>query len=416
MSNYESYTTLNCDAVTIHPVVKRLIPNAQYADQYYQQLPLSYHEDNLIFEGCPMASLYGLQEQRTGSKGPGGGSDTDIKIDYSICCKLDLSSEDTRKFIEIIMAIYNKCAVNIDANKKTLGMAYFSLKHPEHSGFKEPFYYPTDCNTGERIVGRAPSIYWKLKQKNEQAVFYDNNNKFVPWHALEYMEMILIPTIHIRSVFINCNRASFQIDLVSAKILEMRPCNSISKQLDPQLSKWIVRYQQYSGDYLNYNPVQMYTIEKERRYRLPLMYNYGTKDNPLHDIFLLEGCEVNGSIQDNKMTCELEGPNQFTEMMCEFIKHCKYILNQTKGTFRILDVTNILKDPIANNRINLYLSQDPRRPTLFTDRTGKTMTLDPSNKKFRCIPLINVKHIEVKEGQAELKMELYSAIIITTLP
>jgi hypothetical protein len=331
----------------------------------------------------------------------------DVKIDYSICCKLDLSSEATRKFIEVIMTIYNKCAVTIEADKRSLRMPYFSLKHPE-MGFKEPIYHPTDHITGERIVGRAPSIYWKLKQRDEQTVFYGNNNEFIPWHALEYQELILIPTIHIRSVFIGGGRASFQISLISARILEMRSCNSVSKQLDPLLSKCIVRYQQYSRECFTFQQAEAHQYDKESWYRIPVMYNYGTDEQRKYDSFLLEGPEMDGILHDNKMTCELTGSNSCTETIHELIEVCKYVLNMLKGRIRISDVTGILHDPIDNNKLSLYLSKNPRKPTLFTDRNGKVVT---PNKNFRCIPLIHVKHIDVRNGRAELKMELHSAII-----
>ena len=420
MSTYQS---LNPDAIIVHPVVKRPIPNAN--DQYYEQLPLSYLQDELIFEGCPVTSPFGLQEQRTG--GP-----DNVKFTYSIYCKFNLSTESDCKFIDTMMTIYNKCALNIDDNKRTLKMHHFSSKHAEQTGFTNPLYYPTDRNTGARIVGRNPSIYWKLNQKDEQTIFYDNNNKFVPWHTLEYMEMKIIPTIHIKCVFIGYGRASLQIDLVSAKIVEMRPCNSLSKQLD-QSYNIIVRYSNYNTNHLIADPVHSIYQDKKEYHRVPLMYNYGTVDQPVHDIFLLEGPEVDAVINNNnEMISKIDPSNQkvthemitYCEMTCkidpkdqsvihELITFCKDILKQNKGRFQIRNLEYAMKDPIRKNLLKVFISEDPRKPTLFTDRDGMTIERDQMvNKKFRCVPLFHVKDLKVQDGQGQLRIELHSAIVI----
>jgi hypothetical protein len=376
-----------------------------------------------------MTSPYGLQELRTGEP-------DNVKVNYSIGCKLDLSSEATREFIELIMAIYSKCAQSIDDNKRALKMNYFSATQAERTGFNNPLYHLTDRNTGKKIMGRNPSIYWKLKPFEEQTIFY-NNDKLVPWHALEYMEMIIIPTCHIKGVYIGYGRACLQIDLVSAKILEMHPCNSISKQLDPSF-KMMVRYTQYDTSRLIADPVQ--TTHKEsilhhrnESHRIPLMYNYGTVEDPVYDICLVEGPETEAVIYNNnemrlksnpsnnkvthemitycEMTCKIDPKDQ--SVIYELVTFCKHILEQNKERFQIRDLGCAMRDPIRKNLMTVFISQDPRKPTLFTDRNGTAIARDQMlNKKFKCCPLFHIKDIKVQDGQGQLRIGLHSACVI----
>lgn len=421
----DSYTTIQQQAIMFDPIVK--IPNPNTNGGYYQQISLSYNQGDFIFEGCPMFSPSGLARKGSvcgvtewvadsgadsdASYEVGYGTEYEVKTHFTIFCKFDPTVKSQQDFIDTMTTIYHKCATVIETHKYELLMKAFSAKDPIRTGFKFPLHVKCDYKTGEILPGRGHIIFWEL---NDDTTFYDKNDRVVPRHELEYKEMTFIPTIHIKSIYIDgYSNTMLKMSIVSAKILEMYPCNSVSKQLGYK-SELIVSYQKYNNDHLIAEPNDLPTLDLFRigykSHTIRLSYNYGTEETLRYDIFLVDGTEMDTTwIQDKKIRCELDPSGQFVETMRKIFNHCKHILIRNKN---VTGSGAILEDPVKNNCITLSISQDRYMSTLFTDSKGDIISRDHLiNKKFKCIPLIHIKRIDLGLDHTVLNMHLHSAIV-----
>lgn len=230
---YITYENFEPEQLTCTPPEKKAIPNL-VPEQNYYQIPLMYNRgntdvkniDQFMLEGCVFESSFGIQTK----PGPGG------KIDNSIMCRLKTSNPGHLKFITTFNAIHRRCADILAPAKGTVKMPHFRATDPEATGLKSPIYRAIDETTGSPIEGRDPSIFFKLFSRGkepygEQTLFTNLKGEQIPWSLLKNVDLKFIPLIHVKRIYIGSGKASIQMEVISAIILEARARNTATQQM-----------------------------------------------------------------------------------------------------------------------------------------------------------------------------------------
>lgn len=236
-----SYDEYNVTRVSATSPETKTVPNTgpnavpPSPAQTYYQIPLMYNYgtdekkkiDDFIVEGCELTSDRGIVT-KTGQNN---------KVEHSVMVKFDINNPECAKFMKTIEDIHLGCAYILGQMKGPVKLFTFDYKNPAATGFKSPLYEPRDEATGEKIQGRAPSMFMKLFSRGsgpfaEQSLFTDLEGKPIPWSLLEAVEMKFIPLIHIKRIYIGGGKAILQMEIKSAIVTSVKARNSASTQTD----------------------------------------------------------------------------------------------------------------------------------------------------------------------------------------
>lgn len=114
-------------------------------------------------------------------------------------------------------------------------LSNFEAKNPGNV-LRRPLYIRTDPQTKKRVEGVAPSLYAKLYHRqygtiSEKTLFIDPQGKEIDWKCLYNVDVELIPVLQMSDLFVG-GKLSIRFQMVSAIVLDLRPRNSSSRQVD----------------------------------------------------------------------------------------------------------------------------------------------------------------------------------------
>jgi hypothetical protein len=185
---------------------------------------------DLFFE-LPAVNATGIrmkEEDKTGKNGPYK------KQNFSIMAKLELTDPKTRaeiqNAIDKIDEVHAKSCQLLAKCKGKVKMHDFDAQRPGGM-FKNPIYWPRDEVTGEKVPGKSPSMWLKLRNgKTNKTLFTDLNGHIVDWKLLTNVDVTLVPLLHFEKIYIG-SKASLQVHLASAIILKIAAAGTQSRQV-----------------------------------------------------------------------------------------------------------------------------------------------------------------------------------------
>lgn len=184
---------------------------------------------DLFFE-LPVVSATGIrmkEEENNGKTGPYK------KTNFSMMIKLDLADPKTRNEIQSALdkmdEIHSQSCKVLGACKGKVKMHDFDPQRPGGM-FKNPVYWPRDEVTGEKVKGKSPNIWVKLRSyKNNKTLFTDLNGKPIDWKLLTDVDITCVPLLHFEKIYIG-SKASLQVFIASAVILKVVPMGTETRQ------------------------------------------------------------------------------------------------------------------------------------------------------------------------------------------
>jgi len=97
--------------------------------------------------------------------------------------------------------------------------------------FKNPVYWHRDEVSGEKIKGKNPNIWVKLRNyRTNKTLFTDLNGQVIDWKLLTDVNITMLPLLHFEKIYVGA-KASIQVYLASAIILKIVPINTESRQV-----------------------------------------------------------------------------------------------------------------------------------------------------------------------------------------
>ena len=206
----------------------------------YNDIKLSYNYgtaeepiiQDLFFE-CPTVTSTGItKKEEPNTKGKDGKDYT--KTSYSMMLLFDLADGETRteslSALEKLDEVFNASCDAVASCKGKLKMHDFDPRRPGGS-FKNPVYWHRDETTGEKIKGKNPNIWVKLRPYgNNKTLFTDLKGQPISWDLLKDVNVTLLPLLHYEKIYVGA-KASLQIFLASAIVLKIVPAGTESRQL-----------------------------------------------------------------------------------------------------------------------------------------------------------------------------------------
>jgi hypothetical protein len=209
----------------------------QGGDINYNEIKLHYNYgtdnepiiDDLFLE-LPETTASGIMAKEEDAMGQNGPYK---KKSHSVMIKFDLSNQQNKPQYELALQkldeVHAACCYLLGSCKGKVKMHDFDATRPGGM-FKSPVYWPRDDNTGEKIKGKNPNLWVKLRAwKNSKALFTDVNGKAVSWDLLTDVDITFVPLIHIEKIYIG-SKASLQISLASAIITRVVPLGTQTRQ------------------------------------------------------------------------------------------------------------------------------------------------------------------------------------------
>lgn len=244
---YDEYTggRLSCT-----PAETKTVPgtgptpeNPTAVGQSYYQIPLMYNFgtqeqrvlNDFLLEGCEMETAFGIQSKQAQQQQQKPGQA--VRMEHSIMSKFDMNNPHHVRFLETINQIHQGCGYILSQMKGSVKLYNFNPQMAEATGFKNPVYRPRDEMTGEPVVGRAPSMFFKLFSRGkpplgEQTLFTTPDGTPIPWALMNTVEMKFIPLLSVKRIYIGGGKASLQLEMVSAIVTSLRPRNTNTRQTD----------------------------------------------------------------------------------------------------------------------------------------------------------------------------------------
>ena len=185
---------------------------------------------DLFFE-LPPITAGGIQFSEKDAKGKNGPYK---KQAYSMMLRFDLSNMETRaelqKALDKVDEVHSKACHLLASCKGKVKMFDFDPSRPGEI-FKSPVYYPRDEVTGEKVKGKNPSMWVKLRNyKTNRTLFTDLKGNIVDWKLLTDVDVTLVPLLHFEKIYIG-TKVSIQVHLASAIILKIVAAGTQSRQV-----------------------------------------------------------------------------------------------------------------------------------------------------------------------------------------
>ena len=184
---------------------------------------------DLFFElpSVPAGGIRMKEEDAMGKNGPYK------KQTHSMMIKLDLSDPATRgeiqKALDKMDEVHSRCCQVLAGCKGKVKMHDFDATRPGGM-FKNPVYWPRDEVTGEKVKGKSPNIWVKLRNyKGNRTLFTDLNGHVVDWKLLTDVDITFVPLLHFEKVYVGA-KASLQVHLASAIILKVTQSGTETRQ------------------------------------------------------------------------------------------------------------------------------------------------------------------------------------------
>lgn len=98
---------------------------------------------------------------------------------------------------------------------------------------RNPIYYPHNKITCEYMPEKSPSMFLKLIYRDshfEQTIFTDQEGKFLSWHVLDNTHFTFIPKFHIKNIYVDRDRCTFRMEILSAVVTSIKPLNEVTLQ------------------------------------------------------------------------------------------------------------------------------------------------------------------------------------------
>lgn len=194
----------------------------------------------------PPVKARGIRTKEEEKKKRDGGTYT--KVSHAQMIIFELSDPENVKCIEALNGVHAKCS-------QLLGETAWAKKNDyvaDRPGgmFKNPVYWPRDSVTQEIQEGKNPNMWIKLKGGYQKPLFTtidaNGNSETIDWALLRNVDITYIPLLHIERTFIG-NKATLQVYLQSAIVLDIKEANTTSRQvstIDRLREKYGSKFQQ----------------------------------------------------------------------------------------------------------------------------------------------------------------------------
>ena len=204
----------------------------------YNEIKLHYNygtpEEPIIsdlFLELPAITATGIRSKEEETTGKSGAYK---KQSHSMMFKMELTNPETRadmqKSLDKLDELHAKACQILAASKGKLKMYDFDPLRPG-GVFKNPVSWPRDEVTGEKVKGKSPVLWPKLRSfKNQKTLFTDLNGNIVDWKLLVDVDVTLVPLLHFEKIYIG-SKASLQVYLASAIILKIAAAGTQSRQV-----------------------------------------------------------------------------------------------------------------------------------------------------------------------------------------
>lgn len=184
---------------------------------------------DLFFE-LPTVSATGIRLKEEETNGKNGAYK---KTNYSMMIRLDLSDPKTKNEIQVALdkmdELHARTCQVLGTCKGKVKMHDFDPQRPGGM-FKNPVYWPRDEVTGEKVKGKSPNLWVKLRNyKNNKTLFTDLNGHVVDWKLLTDVDITCVPLLHFEKIYIG-SKASLQVFLASAIIVKIVPMGTETRQ------------------------------------------------------------------------------------------------------------------------------------------------------------------------------------------
>lgn len=204
----------------------------------YNEIKLSYNYgtpnepivQDLYLE-LPKVTATGIKRKEEPATGKNGAY---TKVSESMMLIFDLANPETRndclKALDKLDEVHQAACNILGSCKAKLKMYDFD---PTRTGgmFKNPIYWHRDEGTGEKVKGKNPNLWIKLRNSSyNRTLFTDLTGKAVDWKLLNNVNIEMVPLLHIEKVYIGA-KASLQMFLNSAIILKIAAVGSESRQV-----------------------------------------------------------------------------------------------------------------------------------------------------------------------------------------
>jgi hypothetical protein len=234
--SYDSFLAPNLKgSEPIPKEVKKLNETIKYNDiklSYNYGTPEEPIIQDLFFE-CPVVTSTGIaKKEEPNTKGKDGKDYT--KTSFSMMLLFDLADPETKndsnRALEKLDEVFSASCDAIASCKGKLKMHDFDPRRPGGS-FKNPVYWHRDETTGEKVKGKNPNIWVKLRPYgNNKTIFTDLNGKPIEWSLLKDVNVTLLPLLHYEKIYVGA-KASLQIFMASAIVLKIVAAGTESRQL-----------------------------------------------------------------------------------------------------------------------------------------------------------------------------------------
>ena len=233
--SYVTYEDVNPTKISGTAPIKRSFKNGEIC---YHEVPLFYNYGteaepivNDFYLELPEVDSYGIvtkSENKEGKNGPY------VKTKNSMMFKFSMNNPEVAKSVQKLEEAYKTTARVVGTYKGPLKQPFFDPEKPEAS-YKNPIYFHIDEATGERIVGRDPSLWVKLTDypKTLFTAPLGNGEKEatpIDWELLKNVEMKLIPLLHIKHIYVG-TKMTLQVFLISAVVTKVIQSGTESKQV-----------------------------------------------------------------------------------------------------------------------------------------------------------------------------------------
>jgi hypothetical protein len=272
--------------------------------------------DSFYMEG-PVLSSLGIvtkEEEKNGSNG------TYTKVSHSMMFTFDLKDQECVTCVQKWKEVHKSTSHVLGKYGVEIGFSPDEYD-PNRPGkvFKEPIYFKREG--GKIIEGRNPSMWVKLNHyRNNKTLFTDLEGNPIDWSLLRDVDVKLVPLWHIEKIYIGGGKASLQIKLASAVVIDIVPINSVSRQMG---SSTVQRLKQKYGNLASKVESQIAQLRMDRQDQLEM--KGGHKDGlvgSMHNI--PSGQSDPGESDDQALKDFLGGAptmNQTTQPASSFTTH-----------------------------------------------------------------------------------------------
>lgn len=215
---FVNYDQFDSDKLLSESVVEKQDPKSQ---DRYREINLKYryeNNDNVIIDDCyfqfPSCKSTGIF-QYSNTSGP----------KYYMMITLSINNNRHQSCINTIKQLYGSCSNIIEKNRRQLKL--FDFKADEPYGFKNPVYYPRDCNTGEILPNRDPKMRLKLIFGENGTLFsypYINPRtkiceiRHIDWKYLKDVDITFIPLVKFERICVSGGRPVLQCKIINAVV------------------------------------------------------------------------------------------------------------------------------------------------------------------------------------------------------